>query len=1198
MRSGVSMAWSGPNQLLEETFIRDFDSSSLEANLRAIRSIRNFITANPVNKRIVVENDLIRGRMMSLTAAFSPTTEYSTIFKRDFLCMYASFLRESPAFAEELCKQRDFLNDLLDAVNISCESSDLPLREAIMLFLKTLFEADDLDQDFESLPDFKRTTALFVLGLCASLHTQEVFTVDRLADLVHLNEALFEALRRGVERARGGASVSTLVCLTKLLALLSSCATLAERGGVTLLRMAHRGVMATACPRHAPLQHQDRGLILPFDLANSAPCPDAAAHAVSHSTHHSSHLPDFSNAEMKPNILNGVDLIFEDCRSVARFSLKILFFAIYHVPLAFETFKGVVCETDPRALISIYSHLSQPYSRCHLGLRGGPKVSSLCRHRETHSDHLIYRLSGRSLEENNTIDEYGYNDNEEEMKTEAEIVDSLGLCSPDGAFGLSGTADRTMCLLVGLLRGVLFWRCCCSFVAIDNSSSKTNTVVVACDRFGRETLRADGLGLSDDQISLKILQPLTQNSLPLNGTGVNTWACHVVVLVLKQRRSLHHHLLYSQLLTPEFDDTVSCLLKALQPTCDYDDYADFLEQLIPFSRLFACLVSTCEDVRVRIGNLSMTRALIQMFVTHPSLTTSTSVASLNLTLAVCQLLHGLSRSAVLLHTLFSDVSIINCLIEVCTRLLPTVSSDPNHAEIVLAASSTLVNLQLCQLPDPDFQTSRVKCIDVFHSLLNVGGAEVEIALSLRLNGVWGLASAAASAASNRLANRVEAIERLDTARTVPEIISQCGALLSSSSPVGECDASAVDRSEQRKVVFETSGSVLNSKPSRTHLELYFIQKGLLLLRNLFALKEVQVTNYSESVFSLLAKVLSSNQAGSAKYEVIKTSCPVTTTTGYVPLIERFPFKAMVVLANLLTNADARSQFWYQSELIEALATTITPDAETSLLCGAILVVVNILEAPEPLATSVGGDSPGELFTQILTLLLFDDSRSYRIGYKTTSSSWCRRSSFRSSQHRSVATATTSPSPSRQSPEAMETTAETSVAASEPSPPPTVEAESQDKPLLRLLGSFVDLFFVYSETGTSSASSTSIVTGSSSSSKQVFREVWDWQYQCGRGGDSEDERPRRRRGKRFATAATSTTTSPHYRNSCPLLHRQEAKFTLAKGFTDAAGAAGGLKSLLVSLAGDIEDEPASTSPPRRVEASAGGVISEEGEFEDN
>lgn len=164
----------------------------------------------------------------------------------------------------------------------------------------------------------------------------------------------------------------------------------------------------------------------------------------------------------------------------------------------------MVCESDPRDLISIYSHLSQPYSRCHLGLRGGPKVSSLYRHRGTQSDHLIYRLCGRSLEENKSIDEHGDYDNDEEMETEAEIVDSLGLCSPDGAFGLSGTADHIMCLLVGLLRGVLFWRCCCSSVATGNSSSKTNTVIVACDRFGRETLRADGLGLSDDQISLKV----------------------------------------------------------------------------------------------------------------------------------------------------------------------------------------------------------------------------------------------------------------------------------------------------------------------------------------------------------------------------------------------------------------------------------------------------------------------------------------------------------------------------------------------------------------------------------------------------------------------------------------------------------------------------------------------------------------------
>lgn len=46
------------------------------------------------------------------------------------------------------------------SVNVICESPDPPLREAIILFLKTLFEADNLDQDFESLPAFKKTTAL------------------------------------------------------------------------------------------------------------------------------------------------------------------------------------------------------------------------------------------------------------------------------------------------------------------------------------------------------------------------------------------------------------------------------------------------------------------------------------------------------------------------------------------------------------------------------------------------------------------------------------------------------------------------------------------------------------------------------------------------------------------------------------------------------------------------------------------------------------------------------------------------------------------------------------------------------------------------------------------------------------------------------------------------------------------------------
>lgn len=111
---------------------------------------------------------------------------------------------------------------------------------------------------------------------------QDIFTASRMADLLELYEMLFEAQRRGTKICGvGGGGANSLVCLTKVLSVLSSHRVLVERGGMMLIRMVHRGVMATMCPRHAPLTNQDRGLILHFDAANVAPCPDAAAHTVS-----------------------------------------------------------------------------------------------------------------------------------------------------------------------------------------------------------------------------------------------------------------------------------------------------------------------------------------------------------------------------------------------------------------------------------------------------------------------------------------------------------------------------------------------------------------------------------------------------------------------------------------------------------------------------------------------------------------------------------------------------------------------------------------------------------------------------------------------------------------------------------------------------------------------------------------------------
>lgn len=122
------------------------------------------------------------------------------------------------------------------------------------------------------------------------------------------------------------------------------------------------------------------------------------------------------------------------------------------------------------------------------------------------------------MEHQNSADGSGRGDGDSEdscgeslSEEESVGIDDLSLCSPDGAFGLSGTADKTMCLLVGLLRGVLFCRYCSAFKGAAKKESdgedpvaETSRVIVARDRFGNETVRSDGLGLSDDQISLLV----------------------------------------------------------------------------------------------------------------------------------------------------------------------------------------------------------------------------------------------------------------------------------------------------------------------------------------------------------------------------------------------------------------------------------------------------------------------------------------------------------------------------------------------------------------------------------------------------------------------------------------------------------------------------------------------------------------------
>ncbi|VDN12985.1 unnamed protein product [Dibothriocephalus latus] len=144
------LSWSTVSKLLEESFVRDLDAASTSANLRAVRAIRNFVVASPMNKHLVLNNELLRTRIMSSTAFFAPNSDKPVSLKRELLSLYSSFLRDTSRFGEEMLGQTEFLQNLLQLVESEQREEEYSLLEAVLLFLKTLFTADDLDSDLES----------------------------------------------------------------------------------------------------------------------------------------------------------------------------------------------------------------------------------------------------------------------------------------------------------------------------------------------------------------------------------------------------------------------------------------------------------------------------------------------------------------------------------------------------------------------------------------------------------------------------------------------------------------------------------------------------------------------------------------------------------------------------------------------------------------------------------------------------------------------------------------------------------------------------------------------------------------------------------------------------------------------------------------------------------------------------------------
>ncbi|VDP82607.1 unnamed protein product [Echinostoma caproni] len=258
-----------------------------------------------------------------------------------------------------------------------------------------------------------------------------------------------------------------------------------------------------------------------------------------------------------------------------RFALKLLAHLLFHVDDAFNEFKMVYQESDPFKLVACYGHLTGAVP---------PAVPRLChelppgyRSKRTRTPGLWDTTPGTSSVNTTVVDKQPMNSNLSELSHRPVPVCS---CVP--------SAHGTQAFL-GLIRGLLYWR----LVNPGNTRS-----VEAVDQFGNHVTSSSGLGMNADDVALLVIQPLTEGCLHVEDTRIFSWICHVLVLVLDQRTELHFWTVYTNSFVREMDNRVTALIKAVQAAEDGRNCVQFIEHLIPMVKLFACLASGSESIRV------------------------------------------------------------------------------------------------------------------------------------------------------------------------------------------------------------------------------------------------------------------------------------------------------------------------------------------------------------------------------------------------------------------------------------------------------------------------------------------------------------------------------------------------------------------------------------------------------------------------
>ncbi|KAK4473754.1 hypothetical protein MN116_003094, partial [Schistosoma mekongi] len=689
--SSVSSLWQEVVARLETSVERDICSDDPLLVIKSIRILRQFVVASVMNKLVVGNSPVLRPRLLnSLSRLHQWSTTHINVCI-DLFGLVNSLVRDCSSLSEDILSHSELLTDFMNL--ILNEKTDPMVREADLLFLRSLFRAGDLSSVIAQSPREKIAVELFTEETLQILINSLLLSFpDTVSEL---NNSTLPTSHQSILVLTANARCS----LIEILSLLSTSSELAERLHLCgALDLCHQTVMLISC-RHR-LRSGDQLKLNPMDrgktLCNRIGC----------------------NRTISPSN-----------QLAARFSLKLMLHLFFHLPNALDSFQKIYNEEEPIKLVACYSHLTGTMP---------PVLPNVC-YSTPRYQRTKRVLSGNMSSANSMT--ITFTNNNTSVDTSTVTVTSPNEFYPDNTFrqlhqnSIDSAASGSLCpvdshitvstcscapldhgtfALTGLLRGLIYWR-------LANQYANAQTVE-AVDQFGTHVITSAGLGITGDDIALLIIQPLTESCLHLEATRILTWVCHVLVLVLDKSPELHMWTVYTNSFVREIDYRITSLLKAVQEASDSQSHTQFLEHLIPLIKLFSCLASGHEATRILIGELTMCKKLIDFAMRLKSLGSENENLVLQFQHSVVVLLHVLSRSFSLHHTLFRNQTIGRYLLKLIDDNLPnTMQGSYLSAKLVEAASSCLINqvLPMCPLKEAlidDF-------IIVFIRLLTIGNIQ-------------------------------------------------------------------------------------------------------------------------------------------------------------------------------------------------------------------------------------------------------------------------------------------------------------------------------------------------------------------------------------------------------------------------------------------------------------------------------------------